>query len=297
MSGAPGGGAEEEGRDGGDGAAADGRAPGAASPGGGRAADAVAGVRMALGTFTAFPLRVDRVDRSVAGWAMTWAPVLGGALGLLTGAVTAAGAAAGLDPALAAVLAVGLGALVTRGLHLDGLADLADGLGSGRPAAGALEVMRRSDIGPFGVVALLVALSAQVLALGQLAQVSPWAVLSGAAVAGAAGRLAATLACLPRVPSARPEGLGAFVAGTVRWPRALAAGACVPALCLTGLAHGPVLAAALLSAAAAGLVAAGVLLRRAVRRLGGISGDVLGALVETASTAALVAAAACSAWV
>ncbi|MFC6429137.1 adenosylcobinamide-GDP ribazoletransferase [Nocardiopsis tropica] len=252
---------------------------------------------MALGTFTAFPVQAGRVDRATAGWAMAWAPVVGAALGLLSGAVAAAGAWAGLAPSLAAVLAVGLGALATRGLHLDGLADLADGLGSGRPAEGALEVMRRSDIGPFGVVSVVVATAAQALALGQLVAASPWAALSGAAVAGATGRLAATLACVPRVPPARPEGLGAFVAGTVRGPRAAAAVAFVAALCLTGAAQAPALAAAHALAAAAGLVAAGALLRRAVRRLGGITGDVLGALVETASTAALVAAAAATAWV
>ncbi|MFJ9556488.1 adenosylcobinamide-GDP ribazoletransferase [Nocardiopsis sp. NPDC101807] len=252
---------------------------------------------MALGTFTSFPVRAGRVDRAAAGWAMAWAPVVGAVLGLLAGAVAAGGARAGLDPSLAAVLAVGLGALATRGLHLDGLADLADGLGSGRPAEGALEVMRRSDIGPFGVVAVVVAMAAQVLALGQLVAVSPWAALSGAAVAGATGRLAVTLACVPRVPPARPGGLGAFVAGTVDRPRAAAAAAFVAALCLTGAAQAPALAAAHALAAAAGLVAAGALLRRAVRRLGGVTGDVLGALVETASTAALVAAAAATAWV
>jgi len=274
---------------------------GGPSPGGGAAgspvADAVAGARMALGTFTAFPVRAGRVDRATAGWAMVWAPVLGAVLGALTGAVAAAGAWAGLSPALAAVLAVGLGALATRGLHLDGLADLADGLGSGRPAEGALEVMRRSDIGPFGVVALVVTLAAQVLALGQLVAASPWAALACAAVAGATGRLAVTLACAPRVPPARPEGLGAFVAGTVRWPRAAAAVAFVAAVCLTGLAHAPGLAAACVLAAAAGLAVARALLRRAVRRLGGISGDVLGALVESASATVLVVAAAATAWV
>ncbi|WP_150242743.1 adenosylcobinamide-GDP ribazoletransferase [Nocardiopsis quinghaiensis] len=251
---------------------------------------------MALGTFTVFPVRVERVDRSAAGWAMVWAPVLGALLGALTGAVAVLGTAAGLSAPLAAVLAVGLAALLTRGLHLDGLADLADGLGSGRPAEGALEVMRRSDIGPFGVVTLVVVLGAQVLALGQLAAASPWAALTGAAAAGAVGRLAVALACTPRVPSARPEGLGAFVAGTVRWPGALAAGAFTAVVCLTGWAHAPVFALACVLAAVAGLLMAGGVLRRAVRRLGGVTGDVLGALVESAATAVLVVAAAASAW-
>ncbi|WP_150253711.1 adenosylcobinamide-GDP ribazoletransferase [Nocardiopsis deserti] len=250
---------------------------------------------MALGTFTVFPVRAGRLDRRVAGWAMVWAPVLGALLGGLTGAAAVLGTAAGLSASLAAVLAVGLGALLTRGLHLDGLADLADGLGSARPAEGALEVMRRSDIGPFGVVTLVVVLAAQALALGQLAQISAEAALAGAAAAGAAGRLAVTLACTPRVPSARPEGLGAFVAGTVRLPGALLATAPVLLVCLAGWAYAPGFALACVLAAAAGLLAAGLVLRRAVRRLGGVTGDVLGALAETAVTTALVVAAAAAA--
>lgn len=265
---------------------------GGASP----VADAAAGVRMALGTFTVLPVRVRRVDPSVAGWAMVWAPGLGALLGGLTGAVAVLGSVAGLSGPLAAVLAVGLSALLTRGLHLDGLADLADGLGSGRSAGGALEVMRRSDIGPFGVVTLVVVLAAQVLALGQLLAASPEAAVAGAAVAGAVGRLAVTLACTPPVPSAREDGLGAFVAGTVRLPGVLATGVFAVAVCLAGWAHSPGFALGCVLAAVAGLSVAGGVLRRSVRRLGGITGDVLGALVESAVTAVLVVAAAASAW-
>ncbi|GAB3690889.1 adenosylcobinamide-GDP ribazoletransferase [Nocardiopsis oceani] len=258
--------------------------------------DAVAGARMAVGTFTVWPVRVERVDRPVSGWAMCWAPVLGAVLGAATGAVTVLGVWAGWSAPLAALLAVGLGALLTRGLHLDGLADLADGLGSGRAAEGALEVMRRSDIGPFGVLTLVVAVGAQVLALGQLAEASPWAALAGAVVAGSAGRLAVTLACTPRVPSARPEGLGSAVAGTVRPGSAAVCAFGVLALCALGLAHSPGFAAACALGAVLGQVAAGFLLRRTVRRLGGITGDVLGALVETAATTALLVTAAAIAW-
>ncbi|MBB6119283.1 adenosylcobinamide-GDP ribazoletransferase [Nocardiopsis algeriensis] len=261
------------------------------------AGDAAAGARMAVGTFTAVPVRVERVDRAVAGWAMLWAPVLGAALGAVCGAAAAAGTLLGLPSVLAALLGTGLAALLTRGLHLDGLADLADGLGSGRPAEGALEVMRRSDIGPFGVVTLVLVLGAQVLALGRLAEVSPWAAVAGAAVAGAAGRLAVLLACTPRTPPARPDGLGALVAGTVGPARAAAACAGTAVLCLAGLAVSPGFAAACAGAAAAGILVAVLLLRRAVRRLGGVTGDVLGALAESAATAALVVAAGASAWV
>ena len=257
---------------------------------------AVAGARLAVGTFTVIPVRVERVDRAAARGAMLWAPVLGALAGALVGAVSAIGTAAGLPALLAALLGVGAGALFTRGLHLDGLADLADGLGSARPAAGALEVMRRSDIGPFGVITLIVVLGAQVSALGRLAEVSPWAALTGAVVSGAAGRAAITWACTPDVPAARSEGLGALVAGTV--PLAGAAAVTVGALtaCALGLARGPGFAAACAAAFTAGLAGASLLRRRAVRRLGGVTGDVLGALAETASTVALVVSAGAVAW-
>src|SRR4030088_2467025 len=95
----------------------------------------------------------------VAGLAMAWAP----AVGLLLGAVAAAvlyvcDHLLHTGSFVAAALAVGSLAVLPRGLHLDGLADLADGLGSRRPADQALDIMRRSDIGPFGVVTLVLTL-------------------------------------------------------------------------------------------------------------------------------------------
>lgn len=233
------------------------------------------GLRFAIGTLSAVPVRVERVDREVAGQAMTAAPAVGLALA----------AVAGLPlflpgpPLLGAALAVGLLAVLTRGLHLDGLADLADGLGSGKPAAEALDIMKKSDIGPFGVMTLLLTLLVQAAALSG----AGYPALLTACVAG---RLALTWACRASVPAARPGGLGAMVAGTVRgsaaWLATLAALAVTAGL---GLATGT---PALPFALAAGLGTALLLLRHARRRLGGITGDVLGALVETATAAALV---------
>lgn len=259
-------------------------------------ADTVAGLRMAVGTFTVWPVRVGRLDREVAGRAMCWAPVLGALLGAVVGSVGAAGVWLGWSAPLAALLAVGLGALLTRGLHLDGLADLADGLGSGRPAEGALEVMRRSDIGPFGVLTLLVAVGAQTLALAQLAELSAGAVVVGAVLAGATGRTAATLACGRWVSSARPDGLGAFVAGTVRTSAAAVCFLGVLALSALGAVRSPGFAVACSVGVVAGLLVAGALLWHAVRRLGGITGDVLGALVEVCATTVLLVVAAAASW-
>ncbi|MBE3009194.1 adenosylcobinamide-GDP ribazoletransferase [Microbispora sp. NEAU-D428] len=301
--------------------------------------------RLAVGTLTVLPVRPVDVDRAVAGRAMSLAPFVGVLLGLAAAVVLEAAGAVSGSPLLGAALAVGALAWLTRALHLDGLADLADGLGSGKPADGALDVMKRSDIGPFGVVTVVIALLVQVAVLSR-GGTAAWVALVAAA---ATGRLAVTWACREGVPAARPTGLGALVAGTVRRGAAigatLATAAVVAVLALVAAA-GPSLleycwpfglsnpfdraypdysaiapysegtygytvysgprpagllrllsgdpylttVAGLLLAMAAGLGAAALLRRRAVRRLGGVTGDVLGALVETATTVTLLAA-------
>jgi adenosylcobinamide-GDP ribazoletransferase len=249
----------------------------------GRPADAD-GLRLAVSLLTVVPGRAGRVDRGVAGRAMTLAAVAGLVVGVTAALVLAVTEWLGLGSLPAAALTVATTALLTRGLHLDGLADLADGLGSGRPADEALAIMKKSDIGPFGVITLVLTLVIQVAALAQ----APHGVLA-VAVAAVAGRLAVTWGCRTGVPAARPEGLGAMVAGTVRTRDAiivtLAAGALAV---LAGLAWD--VPAAVLGGAAllAGPALSMVLLRHAVRRLGGVTGDVLGALVEVAATTALL---------
>jgi adenosylcobinamide-GDP ribazoletransferase len=241
------------------------------------------GLRLAVTLLTAIPLPGGGAgpapSRRVAAAAMAWAPVVGLLLGgVAAGVLDLAAHLARTGPLLAAVLAVTSLALLTRGLHLDGLADLADGLGSRRPAGEALAIMKRSDIGPFGVVTLVLTLAIQVAALAQaqaLGRGAP-AVLAAAV----AGRLALTWACRRGVPAARGSGLGVLVAGTV--PVALTAAALGGAW-----AFGIIV----LVATAAGLIASLALTALAVRRLGGITGDVLGALVEvTAAVCLLVTA-------
>ncbi|GAA4625623.1 adenosylcobinamide-GDP ribazoletransferase [Actinoallomurus vinaceus] len=243
------------------------------------------GLRLAVSLLTVVPVRCGRVDRETARRAMTLAPVAGLIVGAAAALVLSVAGLLGAGPLLGAALAVAATALLTRGLHLDGLADLADGLGSGRPAGDALSIMKRSDIGPFGVITLLLTLLIQVAALAQ----APHRAVA-VTVAAVTGRLAVTWACRETVPPARPDGLGALVARTVRRRDAVAATvAVVVAAAVAGLLAGGVRPAVLAPVAvAAGLLAAAALLRHAVRRLGGVTGDVLGALVETSVTAALL---------
>ena len=146
---------------------------------------------------------------------------LGAGIGLLLGVIAAAVLLTtdhplGAGPLTGAALAVASLALLSRGLHLDGLADLADGLGSGQPAPIALDIMRRSDIGPFGTVTLILVLLIQVAALSHAETASPGRGAAALITAVVTGRLAMTWACRQGVPAARPDGLGALVAGTVR---------------------------------------------------------------------------------
>ncbi|MGI5140597.1 MULTISPECIES: adenosylcobinamide-GDP ribazoletransferase [unclassified Streptomyces] len=247
------------------------------------------GLRFAFGTLTVLPVRVTRWDRDAARGGMVWASLVGLVVGALAGLLGAVLAVAGAGSLLAAVSAAAVPAVLTRGLHLDGLADTADGLGSGKPAEEALRVMKQSDIGPFGVVTLVFVLLAQVAALAD-AYSDSWARGALAAVVSAtAARLALTLAARRGIPAARPEGLGAAVAGVVPAGGALAMALAVTATAAAGGAlwgaDGVVRTAAAVLLAVA---AAELLLRHCVRRFGGVTGDVFGGLAETAATTALV---------
>lgn len=246
-----------------------------------------AGLRLAITLLTAVPLpsRGQRVargvpDRRTARAAMYWAPVVGIALGGLAAGVLVGCEHAHTGSLLAAVLAIVVLAALTRALHLDGLADTADGLGSRQPADRALAIMARSDIGPFGVVTLVLILLIQVSALERAEQTGrgPLAIL----VAAVAARLAITLACRRGVPAARAGGLGALVAGTVH--PAAAGALSVAAFGAAAIAFGWIYAVAV----AAGLACSVLLTVLATRRLGGITGDVLGAAAEITTAACLL---------
>ncbi|MFE0423835.1 adenosylcobinamide-GDP ribazoletransferase [Streptomyces sp. NPDC058953] len=251
------------------------------------------GLRFAFGTLTVLPVPLTRWDRAAARAGMLCAPVAGLVVGLAAAVVGGGLWAAGSGAALAAVGSVAVPAVLTRGLHLDGLADTADGLGSAKPAADALRIMKRSDIGPFGVITLLFVLLAQIAAVASLYGRGWWYGAGGTVVAAVVARLALTAASRAGVPAARPEGLGAAVAGAVPGRAALAAVVLTVALCAgAGAAtHGAEAEGAVRYAAAAlvGLVAAESLLRHCRRRFGGVTGDVFGGVAESAATATLVA--------
>ncbi|MGH8918565.1 MAG: adenosylcobinamide-GDP ribazoletransferase [Actinomycetes bacterium] len=243
----------------------------------------IRGLALAVSWLTVVPIRaIDKVDRGLARRALYWAPVLGAVLGLLAGAAVAVLHGVGTPPLLAGLAVVGLLAGLTRGMHLDGLADTADGLGCYGEAARALAVMRDGSAGPFAVITLVLVLTAQADALGALAETGR---LLAVILAVTAGRVAMCWCARTAMPPARPDGLGALVAGSqppafaVAWTSALLAGGL---LAVPGRAWQGVLA---ISVAVVLVVAFSAHTRR---RFGGVTGDVLGAASELASTVVLV---------
>ena len=247
----------------------------------GRKGGWVDGLRLAVGTVTVLPAGVPgRVDRQVAGRAMVLAPVvtlvIGGAAAGVLALVDLLRPDAGV---LTAVLAVACVVGMSAALHLDGLADTADGLGSRRDRESMLRIMRQGDVGPFGVAAIVLVLLVDVAAL--TACVAAGIGWQSVLIAVAVSRLTLPWACRAGIPAARPEGLGALVAGTVRLGPALAISVLVAAGSVVLLLPSGI-------AAVVAAVGAGSLVVAAARRkLGGITGDVLGCAVELAFAAAL----------
>jgi len=249
------------------------------------------GLRLAAGTVTAVPIGPPAViDRRRAGVAMTLAPIAVIPVAAVAALVSWIGILLAVPVLVTGALTVGVLALGSRAIHLDGLADTADGLTASYNRDKALEIMTRGNTGPAGAATLVLVLLVQTAALATVLE-RPWApfLVAGSVVIS---RGALMMACRRGVPAARPGGLGATVAGSV--PPAVAAAGALIMLAggfgvgqLAGLPwwQGPV------AVLVAGLVV-GALLRRCVNRLGGVTGDVLGACIEIALTGLLVVIAA-----
>ncbi|OLL72932.1 Cobalamin synthase [Pseudonocardia sp. Ae168_Ps1] len=260
-----------------------------------------AGLALAVSWLTVLPARVrtepgGALPDGVPASALRWAPIVGAGLGLCGGGLLLALILAGVSPLVAGLLVVGAGALATRGMHVDGLADTADGLGSYGPPERALRVMADGGAGPFAVVTLLVVLGGRAAALAQLGTAPPVAVLVACTVAAATGRAGFCWVARRGTPAARPGGLGATVAGSqpawvapLWWTGIAGAGAAALATVPPGGAGTALAAAGAVLLAALGVAG---LARHTRRRFGGMSGDVLGAAAELGSTAVLVVLAA-----
>jgi adenosylcobinamide-GDP ribazoletransferase len=246
--------------------------------------------RLSVGTLTAIPVTPPgSVDARTAGRAMVLAPFAVIPLGFLVALIGWSSERFSLNLLAVAFIAVGALALGSRAIHWDGLSHTADGLTSSYDPARSLEVMKSGTSGPAGVVATVVVAGVQVAALSSLLWTTRGAVLAGVLVC--ASRVALTITCARGVPAARREGLGQPHAGTVP-PVATLVAWLVTAVVVSLLAQWVRLEwwRGLVGVAVAALVVT-LLVGRAVRRFGGVTGDVYGAAIELSLATLLVAVA------
>jgi adenosylcobinamide-GDP ribazoletransferase len=221
-----------------------------------------------FGLLTRLPIRIDGARAAARGGQAAWAwPLVGAGVGALAALAGGLALALGAAPGAAAALALATQAMVTGALHEDGLADSADGLWGGWDKARRLAIMKDSHIGTYGVLALILVTLLRWTALAALfAQGTPWAALIAA---GALSR-APMAVLMAALPNARGTGLSHSVGRpdgvTASYGVALALLIGAVALGWQGL--GLALLAALTAAAVA-------LIARA--RIGGQTGDILGA--------------------
>jgi adenosylcobinamide-GDP ribazoletransferase len=235
------------------------------------------GFLLALQFLTRIPVRAPWTPQRMAA-SLRWHPAVGLIVGAASGAVLLVAAPLYGQP-LAALLATAAAIVLTGALHEDGLADVCDGLGGGAERERALAIMRDSRIGAFGALGLGMALAAKILSLAAL----PASTAALALVCAHAASRASVVATVAASRYVRPVGAGAVTAARVT--RAGLAVACLTAaapLAALALLVGPAAAAA----AAAGLALAHLAMRRLFeRRLGGYTGDCLGAVQQTGEVA------------
>lgn len=234
---------------------------------------------VAFGFLSCIPVGKGPVEEVDLGRSLGWFPAVGLAFGALLAGVALL-LRDHLPPTLVAVALVALLAALSGGLHLDGLADVFDGLGGGRgDRERTLAIMRDAHIGAHGAAALVLLLAAKVAAVHEvLRSGSTWALFGFP--------MLARWSAVPLVvcfPYARPVGLGLAMNHHGR-PIHLVLTMGLTAACVAWLG---VRALAPAGAALAGALGLAVLMWR---RLGGLTGDVYGASIEIAELGFLVAA-------
>ncbi len=250
-------------------------------------------VHAALSLFTVIPLPpVLDWNKNTTRGALALIPWVGGVIGAISAAVAALVIVTGAGPVLAAVIGMTCWIALTGGFHLDGVADTADGLASHKPAPEALAIMKQHDIGPMGVITLVLMLLINLACL-----VSPhfagWAVLAVIGFAPVVGRMAALEGTCSWVSAARKDGMGSMYIGTTTGLTFLvnlvlvvivSAGIGGLGLGWRGVLVFPV----------ATIVSVGIAIcwrRYLCGRLGGMTGDTLGSTLELSTTIFLLVAA------
>ena len=228
-------------------------------------------LKLCLGLSTRVPVRIEMpVPPSAVARASRWFPLVGALVGAVSAGVLALGALLGLPDLATALITIGVIILLTGAIHEDGLADVADGFGGGFDRPSRLEIMRDSRVGAYGVIALVLSIGLKAALLAALLGAGLEIAAFAAIVAAVVSRLTPVL-LMRCLAAARREGMvvaaGMPDAASVRiaWGLSLASLLLLPSL------------PAMLATVGAVLVVFAGLGALAARRIGGQTGDVLGA--------------------
>lgn len=236
----------------------------------------MSGLLGAVQFLTRVPVRTSRAvehERTVP-----WFPIVGVLIGAVVGGV-AVGLAELVPPVVAAACAIVAGLLLTGAFHEDGLADVSDAFAGGTTRERRLEILKDPRHGTYGVAAISASVLLRWVSIATVA--SSAAMFAGFVAAHALGRAAAVAAMLA-LPTATEHGLGAAHTRRLRTrPTVLGIVAAVAAVAaLTGWWVAPLLAAALVGGLAVGWLA--------MRKIGGLVGDVLGAIEQVVECLVLI---------
>ena len=239
------------------------------------------GLPAAISLLTRLPLRIrTQQPASALASAVPWLPLVGAAVGLVVAGAYSLGLMA-FPRLVAAALAVAVGIALTGALHEDGLGDTADAIAGGSTPEERLRILRDPRLGTYGVCAVGISILIRVVAVASL---GPWDAAAALVAANALGR-AAAVGLLGALSPAAGDGLGASYAEAVK-----------PGQVAVGIAAGGALGSAALGilglpAALGAAIAATVTGVLAKRKIGGLTGDILGAAEQAAEIVILLLAA------
>jgi len=236
-------------------------------------------LRAAIAFLTRIPVATDQQANLPA--AVPWFPVTGCLIGVVVGGI-AAGLIQLVPPIVAAAVAVLAGVLITGAFHEDGLADVSDAFAGGWTAEQRIKILDDPLHGSYGVAALCGSIVVRVACVASLGASGP--VVFACLLAAHGLARAASIGLMVTVPVSRPDGLGAEYARGLR--RRAVVGGVLAAVVVAAIATGwwviPFVAAAAAGAAVMGWLS--------LRKIGGITGDVLGAAEQIAECLVLITA-------
>lgn len=236
-------------------------------------------VPAAIGLLTRIPVPVDADRAQMRGAAAAWSyPIVGLAVGCILAALVAILSTIGIPAPVTAALALSTAIIITGGMHEDGLSDSADGLWGGWEKARRLEIMKDSRIGAYGVLALILSVGLRGICLALLIASPLWLI---ALLVPATVSRAALVVVMHILPNARDTGLSHAVGR----PSGKAAGVAIglAALCALLVAGGLAISLCLIATLA---TLACIAIAR--RKIGGQTGDILGATQQVTEIAMLV---------